>query len=106
LQNSGGGQGFYLSSSNANQNHWYCSYGANVNTDSGVAATSAWTHLSMVQNGTNLLWYINGTQVCSTPIANVTSLTSYTDWKAVAQTETTAVTMYVDTYIFQRNLTR
>ena len=106
LQNSGGGQGFYLSSTNANQNHWYCSYGANVNTDSGVTATSAWTHLSMVQNGTNLLWYINGAQVCSTPIANVTSLTSYTDWKAVAQTETTAVTMYIDEFTFQRALTR
>jgi hypothetical protein len=60
----------------------------------------------MVQNGTSLLWYINGTQVCSTPIANVTSLTSYTNCKAVAQTETTAVTMYVDEFVFQRALTR
>jgi hypothetical protein len=106
LQNSGGGQGFYLSSTNANANHWYCSYGANVNTDSGVAATSAWTHLSMVQNGTSLLWYVNGAQVCITPIANVTSLSSYTNWKAVAQTETTAVVMYVDEFVFQRALTR
>ena len=108
LQNSGGGQGFYLSSANGVQNDWYCSYGANVNTDSGVAATAAWTHLSMVQNGTNLLWYIKGVQVCGTgiPIASVTSITSYTNWKVVAQTETTAVTMYVDEFVFQRNLTR
>jgi hypothetical protein len=105
-QNAGGGQGFYLSSANANPNHWYCSYGANVNTDSGASATAAWTHLSMVQNGTNLLWYINSVQVCSTPIANVTSISSYTNWKAETLTSGTAISMYIDEYVFQRNLER
>jgi hypothetical protein len=106
IQASGNGQGFYLSSANANANHWYCSYGANVNTDSGVAATSAWTHLSMLQNGTNLLWYVNGAQVCSTPIANVTSISSYINWKVETLTASTAVVLYIDAYTMQRNLTR
>lgn len=105
IQNSGNGQGFYLSSLTANPNHWYCSYGANVNTDTGVTATLAWVRLSMTSNGTTVSWYINGTQVCTTPVANMTSITSYINWKVMTNT-TSNNALYLDYASFQRQLTR
>jgi hypothetical protein len=98
IQGSGGqGQGFYLSSTQGVPNDWYCSYGTvPTNTDSGVAATVAWTRLSMADDGINLHWYINGVEVCA-PIAysSIASANVVLSWKAVARSAT-SVLLYVD----------
>jgi hypothetical protein len=62
------GIGFYLSSTNGVRNDWYCRYNS-ISTDSGVAATTAWTRLTMVNDGTNVHWYIGGRQVCGSGAA-------------------------------------
>jgi hypothetical protein len=91
------GIGFYLSSANGVVNDWYCRYNS-TSTDSGVAATVAWTRLTMVDDGTNVHWYIVGTQVCGTgvAIANMPSTTQYPAvWSATALSAT-SVTMAYD----------
>ena len=102
------GMGFYLSSVNANANHWYCAYGTTPTlVDSTVSATLAWTRLTLVQNGTNLLWYIGGTQVCSVAIASLPTASLYTGaWSAVTNTASTATALDVDYVNFIRQVTR
>lgn len=96
-----------LCPSGAAQNNWYCEY-ASTYVDSTVAATTAWTRLTMKQDGTNLHWYINGTEACGTGVA-IASLPStnqfffaYTDVAGSG----TSVLMAVDYALFQRQVTR
>jgi hypothetical protein len=101
------GIGFYLSSANGVVNDWYCRYNS-TSTDSGVAATVAWTRLTMVNDGTNVHWYIGGTQVCGTgvAIANMPSTTQYPAvWSATALSAT-SVTMAYDYINWQRVVNR
>jgi hypothetical protein len=104
------GQGFYLSSANANANNWYCSHGTSSLTfvDSGVTVTAqTYYRLSMVQDGTNLHWYINGTQVCGTGLA-IASVqpTAGIEWESVELNTTTSGSMGVDYVTFTRAVTR
>jgi hypothetical protein len=91
------GIGFYLSSANGVVNDWYCRYNS-TSTDSGVAATVAWTRLTMVNDGTNVHWYIGGTQVCGTgvAIANMPSTTQYPAVWSATSLSSTSVTMAYD----------
>jgi hypothetical protein len=101
------GIGFYLSSANGVANDWYCRYNS-TSTDSGVAATVAWTRLTMVNDGANVHWYIGGTQVCGTgvAIANMPSTTQYPAvWSATALSGT-SVTMAYDYINWQRAVSR
>lgn len=101
------GIGFYLSSANGVVNDWYCRYNS-TSTDSGVAATVAWTRLTMVNDGTNVHWYIGGTQVCGTgvAIASIPSSTQYPAvWSATALSGT-SVTMAYDYINWQRAVSR
>jgi hypothetical protein len=101
------GIGFYLSSANGVANDWYCRYNS-TSTDSGVAATVAWTRLTMVNDGTNVHWYIGGTQVCGTgvAIASMPSTTQYPAvWSATALSAT-SVTMAYDYINWQRAVSR
>ena len=101
------GIGFYLSSANGVANDWYCRYNS-TSTDSGVAATVAWTRLTMVNDGTNVHWYIGGTQVCGTgvAIANMPSTTQYPAvWSATALSAT-SVSMAYDYINWQRAVSR
>ena len=101
------GIGFYLSSANGVVNDWYCRYNS-TSTDSGVAATVAWTRLTMVNDGTNVHWYIGGTQVCGTGVAigSMPSTTQYPAvWSATALSGT-SVTMAYDYINWQRAVSR
>jgi hypothetical protein len=101
------GIGFYLSSANGVANDWYCRYNS-TSTDSGVAATAAWTRLTMVNDGTNVHWYIGGTQVCGTGVAigSMPSTTQYPAvWSATALSAT-SVTMAYDYINWQRAVSR
>jgi hypothetical protein len=101
------GIGFYLSSANGVANDWYCRYNS-TSTDSGVAATVAWTRLTMVNDGTNVHWYIGGTQVCGTGVAigSMPSTTQYPAvWSATALSGT-SVTMAYDYINWQRAVSR
>jgi len=100
--------GFNLSSANGVANDWYCRYGS-TQTDTTVAASTGWTNrLAMVNDGTNVHWYVNGTQVCGTGVA-VTSMPNtgaYPDtWASVAMSGS-SVQMYVDYVAFVRQVTR
>ena len=102
------GIGFYLSSANATANDWYIRYGSTA-TDCSIAAVAAtWTRLTMANDGTNVHWYVNGTQ-CGTGVAigSMPSNTMYAaNWSAVTLTASTAVTMAVDYVDFQRAVSR
>jgi hypothetical protein len=102
------GISFYLSSANTTANDWYIRYGSTT-TDCSIAAVAAtWTRLTMVNDGTNVHWYVNGTQ-CGTGVAigSMPSNTMYAaSWSAVTLTASTAVTMAVDYVDFQRAVSR
>jgi hypothetical protein len=102
------GIGFYLSSANTTVNDWYIRYGS-TSTDCSIAAVAAtWTRLTMVNDGTNVHWYVNGAQ-CGTGVAigSMPTNTMYAaNWSAVTLTASTAVTMAVDYVDFQRVVTR
>jgi hypothetical protein len=99
---------FYLSSANSVANDWYCRYNS-TSTDSTVAAVAAtWTRLTMVNDGTFVHWYINGTEAigCKTAVASMPSGTQYpASWSATALSAT-SVTMAVDYVDFQRATAR
>jgi hypothetical protein len=102
------GIGFYLSSANATANDWYIRYGSTA-TDCSIAAVAAtWTRLTMVNDGTNVHWYVNGTQCgMGVAIGSMPSNTMYAaSWSAVTLTASTAVTMAVDYVDFQRAVSR
>ena len=102
------GIGWYLSSVNGAPDHWYCRYGA-TSTDTQVAAVaSAWTRLTMVNDGARVRWYINGAQVCGTgvPVASVPSNKMYAaSWSATSLC-TSSSAMAVDYVNFQRAVVR
>jgi len=98
---------FYLSSANSVTNDWYCRYGS-TSTDTTVAAVVGWQRLTVVSDGTNVHWYVNGTQVCGTGtgVASMPSATMYpASWSATALSAT-SVTMAVDYVDFQRAVSR
>jgi hypothetical protein len=97
--------GFYMSSANSNKNNWYCMYNTTY-TDSTVTATLAWYRLTMVNNGTNLLWYVNGTQVCSVAVGSLPTGNGSLAWTAVNLNGSTTDNLYVDYVLFQQNVTR
>jgi hypothetical protein len=99
---------FYLSSANSTANDWYCRY-SSTSTDSTVAAVaSTWTRLTMVNDGTYVHWYINGTEAtaCKTVVGSMPSSAQYpASWSATALTST-SVTMAVDYVDVQRAVVR
>lgn len=98
---------FYLSSANGVANDWYCRY-SSTSTDSTVAAVVGWQRLTIVNDGTNVHWYIAGTEVCGTGVAigSMPSTTMYpASWSATALSAT-SVTMAVDYVNFQRAVVR
>ena len=99
---------FYLSSANSVANDWYCRY-SSTSTDSTVAAVAAtWTRLTMVNDGTYVHWYINGTEAtaCKTAVGSMPSSAQYpASWSATALSAT-SVTMAVDYVDFQRATAR
>jgi hypothetical protein len=102
------GIGFYLSSANATANDWYIRYTSTAIDCSIAAVAATWTRLTMVNDGTNVHWYVNGTQ-CGTGVAigSMPSNTMYAaNWSAVTLTASTAVTMAVDYVDFQRAVSR
>lgn len=88
-------------------NDWYCEYGSTY-VDSGTAATVAWTRLGMVNDGTHLHWYVNGTEAagCEVAIASVPSATAFLAWTSVGLSATTNMSMGVDYVYFQRSVVR
>lgn len=103
------GIGFYLSSSNANANHWYCEYGSSPTlTDSTISAVvSTWTRLSIYDDGTNVHWYVNGVEAtaCKTAVSSMPTLALYMAYSAVPSGATT-VTMGIDYLAFQMQVAR
>ncbi len=98
-----GGINFYLSSANSVGNDWYCAYSSTY-TDSTVAAVVGWQRLTIVNDGANVHWYVNGTQVCGTgvSIASLPSTAMYpAAWSATALSAS-SVSMAVDYVDFQR----
>jgi hypothetical protein len=99
---------FYLSSANPVANDWYCRY-SSTSTDSTIAAVAAtWTRLTMVNDGTYVHWYINGTEAtaCKTPVGSMPSGPQYpASWSATALSAS-SVTMAVDYVDFQRATAR
>jgi hypothetical protein len=99
---------FYLSSANSVTNDWYCRY-SSTSTDSTIAAVAAtWTRLTMVNDGTYVHWYINGTEAtaCKTAVGSMPSSAQYpASWSATALSAT-SVTMAVDYVDFQRATAR
>jgi hypothetical protein len=102
------GMQFYLSSANGVANDWYCRY-SSTSTDSTIAATAAtWTRLSMVNDGSYVHWYINGTEAtgCKTAVGSMPTSNQYpASWAATALSAT-SVTMAVDYVDFQRAVVR
>ena len=100
------GIGFYLSSANANVNDWYIHYGS-TSVDC-VTATAAWTRLTMVNDGANVHFYVNGTQ-CGTGIA-LASLPATSPmamaWTSYTSTASTHMYLDVDYVAFQKTVTR
>lgn len=102
---------FYLSSANGTPNDWYCAFGATPTlTDTTIAQVATVYHrFTMESDGTNLHWYIDGTQVCGTGVAlsGVTNtVQSVGLMSAVTNTVSTSVSMLVDYLLFQRAVTR
>ncbi len=99
---------FYLSSANSVANDWYCRY-SSTSTDSTIPAVAAtWTRLTMVNDGTYVHWYINGTEAtgCKTAVASMPSSAQYpASWSATALSAS-SVTMAVDYVDFQRATAR
>ena len=104
------GAGFYLSSANGVVNDWYCLAGTTAGTvDSTVAATTAWVRLSMKGDGTNLHYYINGTEVCGTgiPLSQYTNMNTNTDIVVTATAlSSTSVALDVDYVLMEYQAVR
>jgi hypothetical protein len=104
------GLGFEMSSGNGVANDWYCMASSNL-TDSTVAPTAnTYTRLTMVNDGTYIHWYVNGTQVCGTGLSilsgNVPSTAQVVgDWTS-ASGSASSVSMLVDYLAFQRAVSR
>ena len=99
---------FYLSSANSVTNDWYCRY-SSTSTDSTIAAVAGtWTRLTMVNDGTYVHWYINGTEAtaCKTAVGSMPSSAQYpASWSATALSATSVI-MAVDYVDFQRATAR
>ena len=96
-------EAFYLSSANANANHFYCEYNVTPTlVDSGVSAVAnTWYKLTITDDGYLLRFFINGTQVCGSVVAaNATAGASYISASSVALTGTSEF-MVQDYELFQ-----
>jgi Concanavalin A-like lectin/glucanases superfamily len=97
-------EAFYLSSANANANHFYCEYNSGPTlVDSGVSAVAnTWYKLTITDDGQILRFFINGTQVCGTAIAaaNATAGNTFIAASSVALTGTSEY-MIQDYELFQ-----
>ena len=99
---------FYLSSANSVTNDWYCRY-SSTSTDSTIAAVAAsWTRLTLVNDGTYVHWYINGTEAtgCKTAVGSMPSSAQFPASWSVTALSSTSVTMAVDYVDFQRATAR
>ena len=97
--------GFNLSHANANANHWYCQDGGTY-VDTGVVATLAWSRMTIVNNGTNIIWYIGGSQVCSETSSGAPTSNMFLEWTSTTLTASTNVVLYVDYVNFNESVTR
>lgn len=98
--------GFYLSSANAVVNDWYCNNNGTM-VDSTIAATTAWTHLSLKNDGTYVHWYVNGVEAtaCKTALASISSSFMLIGTSSTALSAT-SVTLDWDSVLFQQTITR
>jgi hypothetical protein len=104
------GVAFYLSSTNAVPNDWYCEYGSTL-IDTGVpASTAAWTKLDIVANGLVVTWLINGQAVSSgcTGVAqsSIPSTVQNVAWSSLSFTSGTSFSLNVDYTLFMRQVSR
>ena len=101
------GIGFYLSSANGVANDWYCEYGSTY-TDSTVAATVAWVRQTIVNDGTKVHWYLNGSEVCGTgvAIASIPSATMKIGTLTAVALSGTSINFGADYVNFRRNVVR
>jgi hypothetical protein len=104
------GVAFYLSSTNAVPNDWYCQYGSTL-VDTGVpASTAAWTKLDIVANGLVVTWLINGQAVSSgcTGVAQTSmpSTVQNVAWSSLSFTSGTSFSLNVDYTLFMRQVSR
>jgi hypothetical protein len=101
------GIGFYLSSANGTANNWYCRYSSTSTNSTIAAVASTWTRLTMVNDGANVHWYVNGVEAtaCKTAIASMPSTTQFLAFTSVALSGT-SIDQYVDYVTFQRAVTR
>lgn len=87
---------FYLSSANSVPNDWYCrTPGGSI--DTGISATTSFVRLSMYGDGTNLHFYINGTEIsgCKVAQSGVYGGSGYSSSATVALS-TTNVSKFID----------
>lgn len=104
--------GFYLSSANGTANNWYCElYAGSTSTitNSTIAATAAtWTRLTLTDDGTYVHWWINGAEAtaCKTAVASVPITAISTAFSSWTSAGTTSVTMAIDYWLFQEQVTR
>jgi len=101
------GIGFYLSSANGVANDWYCEYGSTY-TDSTVAATVAWVRQTVVNDGTKVHWYLNGSEVCGTgvAIASIPSTTMKIGMFTAVALSGTSINYGADYVDFRRHVVR
>jgi hypothetical protein len=102
------GVGFYLSSANGVANDWYCEISTTYTDSTVVAVAATWTRLTIVSDGTNVHWYINGTQVCGagTPISGIHNGNMSAGAWTVTGLSATSVTMFVDYLTSTRAVSR
>jgi lysophospholipase L1-like esterase len=102
------GVGFEVAHANATPDDWYCAVGSTL-TDSTVAVLSdVWYRLAMYQDGANLHYYINGTEVtaCETAITNIPSNAMAFYFNMVTGSTGTSLFNLVDYYMMNRNVVR
>lgn len=101
------GIGWFLSNGNGVPNDWYCRFGS-TQIDSGIAATTAWTRLSLYDDGANVHWYVNGVEAspCITAVGSMPTNALLLATTAAVGTSGTSVSMGVDYWSFQMNTVR
>ena len=103
------GIAFYLSSANSgfvSANNWGCEFSSTI-TDSGTLATVGWHTLTMVNNLTDVLWYVDGVHqaACDVAVASISSALMGLGYTITAGTAT-SISMWVDYVNFQRKVSR
>lgn len=98
---------FYLSNANGVANDWYC-VGTATAVDSGVAATTSYTRLSMLNDGTTLSFWINGVHAtaCDKAASGLYSGNTYLPSLDITAGSTTSMTINADYLSFWAAPTR